>query len=393
MATQKGVWNLQQVRDKQLQSLWDYDTSAYSLWTWGKNEKGQLGLSEALGVAKDSPVQIPGTNWKLVAGTGCGPQHSLAIKTDGTLWAWGKNEHGMLGQGNTTYYSSPVQIPGSTWAYAVVDWAFSAATKTDGTLWTWGHNNTGQLGHNNQTSYSSPKQVPGTSWGTTADSISTNDYNLRVIKTDGTLWVWGSNNEGQLGQNNKVYYSSPVQINGTWTHLSGSGDTDKYSAAIKSGGTLWTWGDNQYGQLGHNNTTQRSSPVQVPGTDWNGIGSGKMGMFGFRTDGTLWSWGYNTRGQLGLNDRTFRSSPTQVPGTTWTTGSQSGSYMLASIFSKTDGTLWTVGQGGDTGILGAGLGVSARRSSPVQVGSETDWKSDYGSVSMSYMNGYALRSL
>ena len=118
-----------------------------------------------------------------------------------------------------------------------------------------------------------------------------------------------------------------------------------------------------------------------------------MSMFGFKTDGTLWSWGYGNRGQLGLNSHTQRSSPTQVGSdTTWTAGSQSGSYMLASIFSKTDGTLWTVGQGGDNGIMGAGLGISARRSSPVQIPG-TDWKSTYGSVSMNYMNGYALRSL
>jgi len=393
MATQKGVWNIQQVRDKQLQDLWDYDTSAYSLYAWGANDKGQLGLSEALGVTKDSPVQIPGS-WSSMAGTGNGPQNQFGIKTDGTLWAWGKNEHGELGLGNKTYYSSPVQIPGTTWAYVVSDWNFTAATKTDGTLWAWGKNNYGQLGQNNQTDYSSPKQIPGTTWGTTADKMSTNDYSIRAIKTDGTLWAWGQNTQGELGQNNRTNYSSPKQIPGTtWIHLSSSGKTDKYSAAIKTGGYLFTWGDNSKGQLGHNNRTQRSSPVMVSGQFWNGIGAGKFSMFGTKTDGTLWSWGYGNRGQLGLNapNNSQRSSPTQIPGTTWTAGGQSGSYMLATVFSKTDGTLWTVGQGGGHGLLGAGLGNNAQRSSPVQIPG-TDWKSAYGSVSMTYKNGYALKT-
>ena len=130
MATKTGVWNLQQVRDKQLQDLWDYDTSAYSLWAWGYNEFGQLGQSEASGIKRDSPTQMPGTNWKLVAGSGNGPRHQLAIKTDGTLWAWGRNEHGQLGLGNKTYYSSPVQIPGTTWGDVSIGSHFAIALKT-----------------------------------------------------------------------------------------------------------------------------------------------------------------------------------------------------------------------------------------------------------------------
>tara|TARA_Y100001963_G_C6714774_1_gene416075 strand:+ start:34 stop:1218 length:1185 start_codon:yes stop_codon:yes gene_type:complete len=394
MTTKKGVWNLQQVRDKQLQSLWDYDTSAYSLWAWGYNEYGSLGQSEASGIKRDSPTQIPGTDWTLVAGSGNGARHQLAIKTDGTLWAWGRNEHGQLGLGNKTYYSSPVQIPGTTWNYVVVDWAFAAATKTDGTLWSWGRNNYGMLGHNNKTDYSSPKQIPGTTWGTTADKLATDDYGIKAIKTDGTLWMIGGNQEGTLGNNQPTnsHRSSPIQIPGTWTHVSGSGQMSYNSSAIKAGGYLFTWGQNDKGQLGHNNRTSRSSPVMVSGQFWNGFGSGQKTMFATKTDGTLWSWGYNPSGQLGLNDRTQRSSPTQLPGTTWTVGGVSGSYMGATILSKTDGTLWTVGSGGDNGILGAGLGNNARRSSPVQI-TGTDWKSAYGSVSMTYGNGYALRKL
>ena len=394
MALKNNTWKLNQWYDQSVAGNADYDTSAYSLWAWGYNTKGQLGQSESSGIKRDSPTQIPGTNWKLVAGTGNGVWHQLAIKTDGSLWGWGKNEHGQLGLGNKTYYSSPVQIPGTTWAYVVVDWDFSVATKTDGTLWSWGKNNYGMLGHNNQTEYSSPKQIPGTTWGTTAEKLATDDYGIKAIKTDGTLWLVGGNQSGNLGDNQPTnsHRSSPIQIPGTWTHVSSSGQYSYNSAAIKSGGTLFTWGDNDNGQLGHNNRTQRSSPTQVPGTTWSGFGTGMKTTFATKTDGTLWSWGYNTEGQLGLNDRTQRSSPTKLPGTTWTVGGVSGSYMGATILSKTDGTLWTVGWGGDNGTLGAGLGNDAKRSSPVQIPG-TDWKSAYGSVSMSYGNGYALRSL
>ena len=345
MALKNNTWKLNQWYDQSVAGNADYDTSAYSLWAWGYNTKGQLGQSESSGIKRDSPTQIPGTNWKLVAGTGNGVWHQLAIKTDGSLWGWGKNEHGQLGLGNKTYYSSPVQIPGTTWAYVVVDWDFSVATKTDGTLWSWGKNNYGMLGHNNQTEYSSPKQIPGTTWGTTAEKLATDDYGIKAIKTDGTLWLVGGNQSGNLGDNQPTnsHRSSPIQIPGTWTHVSSSGQYSYNSAAIKSGGTLFTCGDNDNGQLGHNNRTQRSSP-------------------------------------------------TQLPGTTWTVGGVSGSYMGATILSKTDGTLWTVGWGGDNGTLGAGLGNDAKRSSPVQIPG-TDWKSAYGSVSMSYGNGYALRSL
>ena len=154
-------------------------------------------------------------------------QSSYATKTDGTLWAWGNNsDRGELGQNNRTHYSSPVQIPGTNWALIDARYRGAMATKTDGTLWMWGQNASGECAQNDAgPGYSSPAQVPGTTWGTSEkDHIAGGMSSAIAIKTDGTLWAWGKNGDGELGQNNEVYRSSPVQIPGTeWDQVTAFG--------------------------------------------------------------------------------------------------------------------------------------------------------------------------
>ena len=285
-----------------------------TLWAWGSNENGCLGLNQAHDVShRSSPTQIPGTTWSTVDSD---VQSTIALKTDNTLWGWGNDDDGDMGQNSPAIkYSSPVQIPGTTWSKAFRGKNFNTAIKTDGTLWGWGTNYYGQLGQNTSganSKYSSPVQVPGTTWATATASISVS----HAIKTDGTLWSMGENHVGQLGLNSVISYSSPVQIPGTtWSTLSSS----SYQAlGIKTDGTLWTWGNNSKGQLGQNDVAQRSSPVQIPGTTWSATGHAMTASYGIKTDGTLWVWGYNTNGPLGQNNRTNYSSPVQVPGT-WVT--------------------------------------------------------------------------
>jgi len=284
------------------------------LYTWGLSVTGSLGHNQGNEFSISSPTQIPGS-WSRVAQ---GSEKQMGgIKTDNTLWMWGNNERGELGQGNTTDQSSPIQIPGTTWEQFDTNGMSSACIRTDGTLWVWGNNSQGRLGLNQSPgtleNVSSPKQVPGTTW----KEINLGTEGAVAIKTDGTLWTWGNNDTGHLGHNNETDYSSPRQVPGTtWKDvMSGENET----GGVKTDGTLWTWGANDDGQLGLNNRTNYSSPVQIPGTSWsfvNAVGGGHMGAT--KTDGTCWTWGLNQYGQLGLNDQTSRSSPTQVPGTTYT---------------------------------------------------------------------------
>ena len=368
MTTKKGVWNLQQVRDKQLQSLWSYDTNERAGFSWGRNNYGQLGLNQASSFNLSSPVQIPGS-WGTIKG---GSKNNLGVKTDGTLWGWGRNDQGQLGLNNKTNYSSPVQIPGTTWStdrlkLSNIGVFNSYAIKTDGTMWSWGYGTNGRLGQNSNTNYSSPRQVPGTTW-----NIISSSYNGQfAIKTDGTLWSWGWNNNGGyaglLGHNNTTNYSSPKQVGSdtTWDNVTVTADSGT-TYAVKTDGTLWSWGYNGSGQLGIGNKTSYSSPKQIPGSTWSGASAKISGMnsagFAIKTDGTLWAWGAGADGKLAQNNVTEYSSPRQIPGTTW---SKVGSRGSSAFAIKTDGTAWAWGKNDNYGQLGHNNRTSY--SSPIQI--------------------------
>ena len=319
----------------------DYVGTAYTfdtrnlynyLFSWGINQYGQLGQNNT--TSYSSPVQVAGTTWKSVntGPAGLNRPSILATKTDGTLWAWGYNNMGQLGLNNNAQYSSPVQIPGS-WTDGFQGGLMSGAVNTDGELWVMGDNGDGGLAQNNRTQYSSPVQIPGTTWS----KIAGNFDSSYAIKTDGTLWAWGQNNGyGELGQNNKTQYNSPVQVPGTtWKEV----DCGYHqTTAVKTDGTLWAWGYNFYGTLGQNNQTNYSSPVQIPGTTWNRCFSNVNSTLATKTDGTLWAWGRNNNGTFGNNSVATVSSPVQVPGTLWTsTMPMSASYysMFVTVAEST----------------------------------------------------------
>ena len=329
------------------------DPQTTSFFSWGANSNGQLGQNTTTQFS--SPVQIPGTSWSSITG---GNAHSLATKTDGTLWAWGQNANGQLGKNDIIRYSSPVQIPGTSWSSISGGNYHSLATKTDGTLWSWGYNNFGNLGQNDRTKFSSPVQIPGTTWSSISGGGSGGNHSL-ATKTDNTLWAWGYNYFGQLGQNNTTDSSSPVQIPGiTWSSISsGSG----HSLATKTDGTLWSWGFGNNGQLGQGDRTDVSSPVQVPGTSWSSIDGGNAHSLATKTDNTLWSWGNGSHGKLGQNTTTNVSSPVQIPGTSWSSITGGNAHSLAT---KTDNTLWAWGSGADGRL---GQNTTTQFSSPVQI--------------------------
>ena len=339
--TRKGIWNLQQVRDKYLQSLW---TNPNNLFIAGKNEAGSLGQNQRYDApspgdtGRSSPLQIDG-DWSDVSilQKGIG-----GIKTNGTLWMWGQNNYGQTGDNSTVYKSSPTQIPGTTWKRFGGGRNVAIATKTDGTLWAWGHNAYGQLGDNSEVHKSSPVQVGS---DTTWDWPVCGGYASGAVKTDGTFWTWGNNDDYTLGHNDKTQRSSPVQIGSNVTQA----QMGKEATYFISGSSGRSCGKNAEGQLGHNNETNYSSPRPVPGS-WKALscGSDKVGG-GIKTDGTLWAFGDGTSGVLGQNEANVKyTSPKQIGSdTTWhtLTGAKDGAACF--IATKTDGTLWA--WGGNTG--------------------------------------------
>jgi alpha-tubulin suppressor-like RCC1 family protein len=341
------------------------------LWVWGSNDFGILGDNTI--VSKSSPVQTVsgGTNWKLVAS---GNYHTAAIKTDGTLWSWGAGTSGELGNNAITSRSSPVQtISGGTdWKQVAAGGSFTAAIKTNGTLWLWGYGYQGRLGNNSTLSRSSPVQTVagGNNW----KQVSCGRDHAGAVKTNGTLWLWGANGYyGQLGDNTTINKSSPVQTVSGGTNWKQVSCAMLHTAAIKTDGTLWLWGAGDSGQLGDNAITRKSSPVQTVagGTNWKQVSIWYYTSTAIKTDGTLWCWGSGGNGNHGDNTRTNKSSPVQTisGGTNWKQVS-CGENNVAAI--KTDGTLWGWGKG-FPGALGDNTTVS--KSSPVQtVAGGTNWK-------------------
>jgi alpha-tubulin suppressor-like RCC1 family protein len=362
-----------------------------SLWAWGSGGEGRLG--DGTTASKSSPVQIGSlTNWATAQTQRfC----TLALKTDGTLWSWGLGSLGRLGDGTTANKSSPVQI-GSLASWTKIGYGSQSffnghAIRSGGTLWAWGFGGpsyTDTYGTIlnppyptvNQTTYSSPVQVSSAiSWS----AVSTGNSHALALTTGGALYAWGTNTNYQCGKsdlNNPFYYtvypstyecggggsasfyakysstislgnfpnlwnnstascespvngesatvfsvssntelwgfSSPVQV-GTDTNWAQVAAGDYHSAAIKTTGTLWAWGYNAFGQCGTSDVTPKSEPIQVGvATNWAYVKAGNDFTIGVRTNGTLWAWGRNVYGELGIGNTTSRSSPSQVGSAT-----------------------------------------------------------------------------
>jgi alpha-tubulin suppressor-like RCC1 family protein len=378
-AQRTNTWILDEWYDQSVAGTTGGYVGAVELWTWGRNDQGYLGDNSI--VNRSSPIQVPGS-WTSGKAAGNYPS-AAAIKSDGTLWTWGDNDYGILAINvapSTFDKSSPVQVgTDTTWNNVTVGNAFMFSKKTDGTLWCWGSNQNGALGLNQPNSpgsstiaLSSPTQV-GTD--TTWNKFDAGFRRTHAIKTDGTLWSWGYANFGYLGQNVSgpaAQRSSPVQVPGEWSEVA---DGQYHVIGLKTNGTLWAWGYRSTGALGINNNIDRSSPTQIgTGADWSAIASASYSSAAIKTDGTLWTWGRNNYGALGQNspNPSHLSSPMQVPGTTWSSialgedGGTQNSYAL-----KTDNTLWAWGYA-DLG--GLGQNNQEHRSSPVQIPGTT-WSS------------------
>ena len=400
-----------------------------TLWTWGNNRSGQLGTNDGADRATPVTTFAGGNNWRQISFSHTGGvfnynNATAAIKTDGTSWTWGSNTSGRLGNnisGATIYDSTNTPITtfagGNNWKQVACGNFHMSAVKTDGTLWTWGGSNSGlQLG---TTIIGTNILTPVTTFagGTNWKQVSCGYYHTAAVKTDGTLWTWGYNNSGQLGRGEDFSRTPVTTIAGgtNWAYISSgyAGDADEpkpiacgynNTAAIKTDGTLWTWGYNNEGQLGTNAPNSQWSIMASPvttfsgGTDWRSVSAGQYHTAAIKTDGTLWTWGYNLwnypvyTNTLGTNtDGGNKVTPvtTFAGGSNW---KQVACGRLHTAAVKTDGTLWTWGAGmaWNSNVTGAlGVGDLSGRNTPVTTfAGGTDWKQ----VSCGYAHTAAIKT-
>ncbi|MFC1779696.1 DUF1566 domain-containing protein [Thermodesulfobacteriota bacterium] len=341
-----------------------YYYSAYvrddgTLWSWGKNNYGQLGDGTLLAHYVPELVGVD-TDWDHLS---VGASHVLAIKEDGTLWAWGNNQSGQLGDGSTTNRLVPVQIGSdSDWLQISAGGSHSLGIKTDGTLWAWGNNGSGRLGDGTTVSRNLPTQIGSdTAW----DLVSAGSAQSLALKADGTLWSWGDNSFGELGDGTTVGHLTPEkdETDSRWLKIHSD---FRYSAGIKANGSLWAWGDNLYGQLGIGTSgfyANELSPVRVGDeSSWTQVSAQFDHTLAIKSDGTLWAWGQNNDGQLGDGTNVKKLSPVQVGvDQDWSFVETGLSHSLAL---KSQDSLWSWGSGG-WGVLGDG--TSTGRLVPGQV--------------------------
>jgi alpha-tubulin suppressor-like RCC1 family protein len=378
-----------------------------TVWDWGLNSYGQLGDGSNTILTNPRPIQVLGPSGVgylgPVAAIMGGEIHNFALNPDGTVWAWGWNYFGQLGDGTTNWgyitnlSTTPVQVFGLTSVKSLGGRGYhSLALKTDGTVWAWGCNRDGELG--NGVAYDSgnnginqgtntPVQVIGL---TNPASISAGGFFSLALMSNGTVQAWGEGDHGECGNGTNLNCTSPVQVVGLSNVTAISGGWF-HALALKSDGTVWSWGDNSSGELGDGTSSNRYSPVQVSGlSNIVSVFSGDNNSMALRADGTVWKWGVNQYGELGDgtydNGTVVHSIPQQVPGFSNVAIAVCRDYH--NICVQSNGTVWVWG---DNRWGGCGDSTGNSVLSPrLMPGLVTNNTIPYAESFESYPNGFSL---
>jgi len=345
-----------------------------SMFSWGnEGTLGNMGQGTTSTPLSSPSIIGAATTWDVIS---AGRRHTMAIRTNGDLFGWGSDLEGQLGDdgsiGNS--YNSPIlAVTTGAWADVSAGGYHTLAIKTDGTLWAWGEDVHGQVGFGSGggTDERSPISIAGGTW----ISISAGYFHSAAVKNDGSLYCWGLGSHGAIGNGSTSNQNAPVLVSTGWASVSCG---YQRTTAIKTNGKMYSWGYDSFGSvgaLGLGVSGSISTPSQIGSdSDWESVFSGQYSnSLAIKTEGSLWGWGYNSfagAGALGLGNANYYDAPTQIGNdTNWKEAAISREH---SIAIRTDGTLWSWGYR-NNGMLGDGVDDATRQYTPQQIGADENW--------------------